>query len=131
MLQPLQLAEFVGFSEDGAKNACKQRFMGFDEIKIQYDDYRFGELHIFNPMSVSNALKERLIGNYWTQSESYESMKPYLCMDFGGQSFTTADDVFTMLVHLGYLGYNFATSDISMPNNEVESIFRELMHDTD
>jgi hypothetical protein len=156
MLQPLQLAEFVGLTEDEVKKACEQLLMSFDEIKKWYDGYKFGDLHIFSPMSVSNALEDRFIGNYWTQSGTYESLKAYICMDFDGiketvvqmlespnytktinstrfqndaHTFTTADDVFTLLVHLGYLGYNYITNEIFIPNKEVESIFRDSIHD--
>lgn len=34
-------------------------------------------------------------------------------------SFSNADDVMTLLVHLGYLGFDFSTSEAFIPNHEI------------
>ncbi len=34
-------------------------------------------------------------------------------------TFTSADDVMTLLVHLGYLGYDIDREEVFIPNNEV------------
>lgn len=39
------------------------------------------------------------------------------------QTFTCADDVLTLLVHLGYLAYDSSTEEIFIPNNEVRAEF--------
>ena len=34
-------------------------------------------------------------------------------------TFHTEDDVLTLLIHLGYLGYDFYNKDVFIPNNEI------------
>lgn len=38
-------------------------------------------------------------------------------------TFSSADDVLTLLIHLGYLGYDFKTKEVFIPNSEVASEF--------
>lgn len=38
-------------------------------------------------------------------------------------TFHTADDVLTLLIHLGYLGYDFSRKEIFIPNSEIASEF--------
>ncbi|MGN0356909.1 MAG: AAA family ATPase, partial [Blautia sp.] len=38
-------------------------------------------------------------------------------------TFKSADNVLTLLVHLGYLGYDYATQEAFIPNLEVASEF--------
>lgn len=38
-------------------------------------------------------------------------------------TFQNADDVLTLLVHLGYLGYNVETQEVYIPNYEVSGEF--------
>ena len=38
-------------------------------------------------------------------------------------TFSSADDVLTLLIHLGYLGYDFKTKEIFIPNSEIASEF--------
>jgi hypothetical protein len=156
MMQPRQFAEFVGFTENEVKLACERRGMDFESMKAWYEGYKFGDLHIYSPMSVSNALYEREINNYWTQSASYESLRSYICMNYDGlketvvqllenplsskkikttlfsndvHNFSSADDVLTLLVHLGYLGYDSKTNEIYIPNMEVREVFRASISD--
>jgi hypothetical protein len=130
--------------------------MDFEKVKEWYEGYRFGDLHIYSPMSVSNALYNRQISNYWNQAATYESLKAYICMDFDGlketviqllenpgsakkiksttfsndvHNFSSADDVLTLLVHLGYLGYDINTSEVYIPNKEVLQVFKDSISD--
>ena len=86
--------------------------------------------------------------NYWTSTETYEALKVYIEMNFDGLkdtiiellagqkavidtttfsndmvTFETKDDVLTLLVHLGYLTYNFYTKEVSIPNYEISEQF--------
>ncbi len=36
-------------------------------------------------------------------------------------TFRTEDDVLTLLIHLGYLGYRYATKTVFIPNGEIQS----------
>ena len=38
-------------------------------------------------------------------------------------SFHSADDVITLLIHMGYLAYDNKTSEVFIPNEEVKSVF--------
>lgn len=38
-------------------------------------------------------------------------------------SFSGADDVLTLLIHLGYLGYDFAAKEVFIPNSEISAEF--------
>jgi hypothetical protein len=38
-------------------------------------------------------------------------------------TFQSVDDVLTLLIHLGYLGYDFSTKEVFIPNSEIASEF--------
>ena len=38
-------------------------------------------------------------------------------------TFSGVDDVLTLLVHLGYLGYDFSSKEVFIPNSEIASEF--------
>lgn len=44
-------------------------------------------------------------------------------------TFASADDIFTLLVHLGYLTYDFDTHTVSIPNQEVQKEFINCIED--
>ena len=46
----------------------------------------------------------------------------YIDMNFDG----LRDDVLTLLIHLGYLGYDAENRCIFIPNNEMRTILRKL-----
>jgi hypothetical protein len=156
MINPRGLASYVGFTEDEVSNACHVHGSDFEAMKTWYDGYRFGDMHIYSPMSVSNALKFKSIENYWTNTGTYESLKSYICMDFDGMketvvqllespgyskkidpagfqndvhTFSSADDIFTLLVHLGYLGFDMSNSEVFIPNKEVQDVFKQSIND--
>lgn len=39
-------------------------------------------------------------------------------------TFGSTDDVLTLLIHLGYLGYDSGTSEVFIPNNEIRDEFK-------
>ena len=43
------------------------------------------------------------------------------------ESFESADDVLTLLIHLGYLTYHEADSTVQIPNEEVRKEFRAFL----
>lgn len=149
MLQPGPLAEFVGFTEGEVRRLCAEHELDFEEARRWYDGYRFGDAgHVYNPNSIVKAITNKRFDNYWTQTESYESLRVYIDMDFadsktaiidmlGGQnckvdvgtfqndmtSLASRDDVFTLLVHLGYLAYDAGRREVFIPNQEVREEF--------
>jgi hypothetical protein len=149
MIEPEPLAKYIGFTEDEVQSLCKDSNLNFEEIKKWYDGYTMGDnLHIYNPKSVLDAIKRGKIQSYWTKTETYESLKLYIDLDFDGlrealigmiggakikidtnsfqndmTSMGNKDDVLTLLVHLGYLGFDFDTSSVYIPNNEIQHEF--------
>lgn len=133
MLAPRKLAEYVGFTETEVKTLCREHGMDFAEMQKWYDGYTFSRVKsVYSPNSVMEAVKNEEIGNYWTQSETYESLKLYIELNEDGlkesvvqmlggarvridagtfqNDVTTIrcrDDVLTLLVHLGYLAYDY------------------------
>ena len=149
MLRPGMLAEYIGFTEPEVQQLCKEYHMDFEEAKRWYDGYSFSKIsHIYSPNSVVKAMLYGEYSNFWTSTETYESLKNYITMNFDGLkdiiielltgkhvsvdtetfendmvSFATKDDVLTVLIHLGYLAYNSLNTTAYIPNDEVRSAF--------
>lgn len=156
MIDADYLSEFVGFTETEVKNLCMQYQMDFEEVRKWYDGYRLNkEGHIYSPRSVIEAMKRRKYGSYWTSTETYESLKNYIMMDMYGLkdavsqliagnsisvnttkfrndmvSMDSRDDVLSLLIHLGYLGYDASTESVFIPNEEVKREFENAIEDT-
>ncbi len=104
---------------------------------------------IYSPLSVVEAVSTGIIQNYWNNTESYEALAEYIRMNFDGlkdavallmdggsvsvdlssyqndmTSFHGRDDVLTMLIHLGYLGYDIDTGKVFIPNKEIRDEFK-------
>lgn len=145
--------EFTGFTEKEVKELCEKFDMDFSEMSYWYDGYMFKRFkHIYNPRSVVAAMKCRDFSNYWTATETYEALKIYMDMDFDGlrlaiiqmlggehikvntlsfqndmMTFKTKDDVLTLLIHLGYLGYDAKNRQAFIPNKEIAGEFENAM----
>ena len=149
MTDPAMLARYAGFTEDEVLGLCEKYGSDFNEMQYWYNGYLFDEkLHIYNPESVVSALTRKKFRNYWTRTETYEALKVYIDMNFDGlkdsiikmlggsrvkisvntfqndmSAFASKDDVMTLLVHLGYLAYNYNTGEVSIPNHEIQEEF--------
>ncbi len=145
MVSPRQMAEYVGFTEAEVKNLCEAHDLSYKEMQRWYDGYYFDKTgHVYSPNSVIEAVDNREFGNYWSRTE----LKTYIAMDFKGlrqlivdmlggsgcsidvesfqndiTSFYSADDVITLLIHMGYLAYDNKTKKVFIPNEEVRSVF--------
>lgn len=155
MVNPFPLEKYVGFTEKDVQELCREYQLEFEEARRWYDGYVFGEdTHIYNPKSVLDAVRRKQFGNYWTQTETYESLKGYIGMDFDGlkdaivlmlgdgrcqvntrkfqndlTSIKSKDDIMTLLVHLGYLAYDGEREEVFIPNQEIASEFRNAIDD--
>ncbi len=153
MTNQKMLEEYTGFTEEEVKELCGRYDMDFEEISSWYDGYRFKNYkHIYNPKSVVEAMTCRDCSNYWTSTETYEALKIYMEMDFDGlraeivqmlgggrvrvntrsfqndmRNFNTKDDVLTLLIHLGYLGYDSNEKEAFIPNKEIIEEFENAM----
>ncbi len=145
MTNPGTLAEFSGFTPDETEYLCMRYGMDYEETKQWYNGYHLGNgLDIYSPRSVVSAMLNRRFDNYWNQTETFEALKIYIEMNFDGlkdtviammagakkkidirnfmndmTTFHGYEDVLTLLVHLGYLGYDFEEKDVFIPNSEV------------
>jgi len=145
--------EYTGFTDEEVKVLCEQFDMDFAETSSWYDGYRFRKVkHVYNPRSVVSAMRYQDFSNYWTSTETYEALKRYMDMDFDGlradivqmlgggrvtvntrsfqndmRNFKTKDDVLTLLIHIGYLGYDSETREAFIPNKEIIEEFENAM----
>lgn len=153
MTDPNFFEEYTGFTQTEVETLCRQYGMDFDVAGSWYDGYQFTRIrHVYNPKSVVEAMHRRHFSNYWTSTETYDALKIYIDMDFDGlradivqmlggehikintasfqndmYHFRTADDVLTLLVHLGYLGYDAETRKAFIPNREIIEEFENAM----
>lgn len=148
MTDPREYAEFTGFTESEVNQLCNEYKMPFDETKRWYDGYNLMGVSAYNPRSVVMSMTGGYFNNYWTSTETYEALRVYIEMNFDGLkdtiiellagqkavidtttfsndmvTFETKDDVLTLLVHLGYLTYDFYTKEVSIPNYEISEQF--------
>lgn len=153
MTDPQYMAEYAGFTENEVRKLCETYHMDFEEAKMWYDGYVFDSgLHIYNPKSIVDAMYNRKFKSYWTRTETYEALKIYMDMNFDGlkdsvismlgggrcrinpdkfqndmTSFKSKDDVFTLLVHLGYLAYEEDSQTVFIPNREIAGEFENAI----
>lgn len=153
MLQPKKLAEYAGFTEEEVKRLCLEYNMDFDDAKRWYDGYSFSRVKsVYSPNSVIQAISNEEFGDYWTETETYESLKFYIGLNedglqdaiismLGGErcrintrtfqndmsNIKSKDDVLTLLVHLGYLAFDSAKKEVYIPNQEVADEFKNAV----
>lgn len=156
MLSPSQLAPYFGFTEAEVADLCQKASMDIQEMKRWYDGYELGTVTaMYNPYAVMRALKRKSFESYWTSTNTFESLKQYITMNFEGlkediiqalndipvqvstlrfsndmHRIECKDDVLTLLCHLGYLSYNNQTHSASIPNFEVRQEFDIAIADT-
>ncbi len=82
--RPAFLSEYFGFTEDEISKLCSQYGMESAEIQKWYDGYLLAELHIYNPKSVSGAVRMGKCRSYRTGTETYEALKIYIDRNFDG-----------------------------------------------
>lgn len=145
MVQPFIAAGSFGFTRDEVKVLCEKHNMDFDELAAWYDGYQIGEEpSIFNPSSVMKAVSAKKCSSYWAATGTYDKVASYIDMNYeglkddiinmlaGGRCNVDAtgfvndmsviqskDDVFTVLIHLGYLAYDEKEHECYIPNKEV------------
>ena len=148
------IEKFTGFTEQEVRQLCEQYNMPFSETKKWYDGYCVDGVSIYNPKSVVEAMLRGKFNNYWTKTETYEALKVYIDLNQDGlrdkiiqmiagekvpvnpdkfqndmTTFYSADDVLTLLVHLGYLTYDEQNRVVWIPNGEVRQEFINSIED--
>ena len=153
MTEPLNLGQYIGFTENEVKDICKQHDVAFNQMQQWYDGYSFKDVpHIYNPNSVVNVATYKKFISYWTKTETFESLQEYIDMNMEGLrddivkliagedvivdvstfsndmvTFHSKDDVLTLLIHLGYLAIKGSTNlgvIVHIPNEEIKLEFK-------
>lgn len=149
MIEPRSYSEFMGFTEEEVKALCEEYNVDFTMMQYWYNGYHLKEnISIYSPRSVTASIADHNFLNYWSQTETFEALKEYIDLNFDGlkenitammagmkvdidissfqndmTTFHSKDDVMTLLIHLGYLGYDSINQKVYIPNNEVNGTF--------
>lgn len=148
MLDSGELAPYIGFTEDEVMQLCEKYNRDFNAVKRWYDGYLLNEQHVYNPKAVVSVMTRGTFQSYWSQTSTFESIRPFIDMDFDGLktdiismlsgskaevdthffqndmvTFECKDDVLTLLIHLGYLAYDQDEQVAFIPNEEVRQEF--------
>ena len=158
MTESKQLTKYVGFTEEETQALCVQYGMDFEECSRWYNGYRMTfrneSFDIYSPHSVVQAMENREFDDYWLKTGSYDSIRIYISMNFNGikddvkamiageridvnikkyintlTDFYSKDDVYTYLIHLGYLAYDRAHKQCYIPNHEIRSEWINAIED--
>ena len=60
--------DHFGFTEAEVKALVKDSNLNMSAMKRYYSSYHIGDVDVYNPFSVTEAIRERDITSYWTQS---------------------------------------------------------------
>ncbi|MBQ9002512.1 MAG: AAA family ATPase [Eggerthellaceae bacterium] len=148
ILNAAPFSEFTGFTDGEVSGLCGRYGTDIEEMRRWYDGYDVDGIATYNPRSVVQALVRGVLDSYWTQTETYDALRRYIVLDMDGlrgkvvrliggeavpvdvgtaqndmTTFNNADDVLTLLVHLGYLTYDRSTRTVRVPNSEVAAEF--------
>ena len=147
MVKPGGMERFFGFTKDEVSALAAKYGLDFDDLEKWYDGYQIGgELSMFNPNSVMQALHEQWCESYWGRTGAYDAVTDYISMNYDGlkddiirmlaggscivnpigftndlSEIRSRDDVLTVLIHLGYLTYDRRSKECRIPNLEVSN----------
>ena len=145
MVEPRKMATYFGFTMDEVRTLAEKHGMDFAELEKWYDGYQIGdENSMFNPNSVIQAIDAGRCRSFWATTGSYDVVAHYIQMNYEGLKddvvqmlagehcavnptgfqndmsvIHTKDDVLTLLIHLGYLSYDWKENECYIPNLEV------------
>ena len=140
-----KLAPYIGFTADEVQELCKKYDVDYEECRRWYDGYKQRGLEIYNPESVVMCIENESFESYWSKTSTYAVISERIQQNFAGTKddvikmlagesvdvnvtmfmntmtdFCSKDDVFTYLLHLGYLSYDKTEKTCSIPNKEVQ-----------
>ena len=145
MVEPVDMAPYFGFTKDEVRALAAKHGADFDELEKWYDGYQIGdEQSVFNPNSVMQALRSHRCRSFWASTGAFDTVADYIQMNYEGLKddiismlaggrcdvdptgfkndmsvIHGKDDVLTVLIHLGYLSYNWRKDECWIPNREV------------
>ena len=140
-----RMAQYFGFTKDEVRVLATKYGMDFDALEKWYDGYQIGdEQSVFNPNSVMQAIDAGRCRSFWAATGAYDAVANYIQMNYEGLKddvvrmlagerckvnptkfqndmsiIRSKDDVLTVLIHLGYLSYDWRKSECYIPNKEV------------
>ena len=156
MIRPGRMASHLGFTHSEVIALCQKHSMDISEMERWYDGYSIGrESHIYNPYSVMRAIENDSYQSYWTSTGASDSVITYIQMNYEGlkddiirmlsgekvyvntlkfqndmRIVRSKNDVLTVLIHLGYLAYDWDSQECYIPNKEVGDEFLNAIEDT-
>ena len=151
MLSPGDYACYFGFTEDEVATIAKAPDckVSHQDLKEWYEGYRIRGIDIYNPNSVCKAVSRNECISYWSKTSSNEEVVRLINLDFDGikqdilnliegaqvqfecgnfqndmVNLKDKNDVFSLLVCLGYLGCSDIAGDDELkqayvPNKEI------------
>ena len=156
--KPGELSKYFGFTEDEVQDLCIRYNMDYNKCKNWYDGYKVGEEEsIYNPCSIERAMNNHSFEDYWSGTGSYLSISNCLQQNIEGvyEDVTTLVrdnnkvfvdtshfqnsivnlnskyEIFTFLIHIGYLSYNESESVCYIPNNEIRKDWISALYEID
>ena len=160
MLSPGDFAPYFGFTEDEIADIVKSPDckVSHHDLKKWYEGYKIKGYDIYNPNSVCKALSRNECISYWSGTSSNEEVVRLINMDFQGikediinliegdeVTFNCANfqndmvtikdknDVFSLLVCLGYLGCSETKSQFRkvayVPNTEIKAVLLDIVRE--
>ncbi|MBR0092619.1 MAG: PD-(D/E)XK nuclease domain-containing protein, partial [Lachnospiraceae bacterium] len=125
---------------------CRNWYDGYllEEFTKSADGGERQFFEVYNPESVVKSMRNGKFGNYWGKTSSYEVISDYVSRNFEGTKeyvirmmagesvdvnpdgflntmthFEHRNDIFTYLIHVGYLSFNSVERTCRIPNKEV------------
>ena len=146
MVEPVDMGQYFGFTKSEVQELSVRHGMDFEELEKWYDGYQIGDIpSIFNPNSVMRAVKSRRCRGFWAATGSFDAIASYININYDGLKddiicilsggrvtvdptgfqndlsvIRSKDDVLTVLIHLGYLSFDWKRNQCYVPNKEVE-----------
>jgi len=120
-----------------------------EKLKVTGGPPKAVKYSLYSPLSVVEAMTTGVIKDYWNKTETYEALANYIRKDYDGlkdavallmdgarlridtsayqndmTTFSGKDDVLSLLIHLGYLGFDDERSEVFIPNREILDEFK-------
>ena len=157
MLTPEPFETYFGFTEEEVAEIVKSPdcTLSYQELKKWYKGYKLNGIDIYNPNSVISAITDGKCKSYWSGTSSNEEVVNLINMNFDGikddiihliegssiqfscttfqndmVSIKTKDDIFSLLVCLGYLGCVDDGGDYRLayvPNKEIRTALSSIV----
>ena len=157
MLDPEPFEIYFGFTEDEVAEIVERPdcTLSQQDLKEWYEGYKLSGIDIYNPNSVVSAVSDGKCKSYWSKTSSNEEVVRLINMNYAGikddilnliegstirfncatfqndmVSIETKDDIFSLLVCLGYLGCVDDGGDYRLafvPNKEIRTALSSLV----